>query len=146
LQGTLKVCTPLWTTTDVPGEFPPAPVGNGSLYVSGSNGVSVFDASGTVNCSGSPKVCAPLWTSTTADAVDAPMSVANGVLYGNDDNNSLFALDASGHTNCSGSVCSPLWSATPPTSGTLFYSGPVVANGLVYATVGNDLIAYGLPG
>jgi hypothetical protein len=145
-QGTLKVCIPLWTTTDVPGEFPPAPVANGSLYVSGSDGVSVFDASGTVNCSGSPKVCAPMWTSTTAEAIDAPMSVANGVLYGNDNNSSLFALDASGHTNCTGSVCSPLWSATPTTSGTLFYSGPVVANGLVYATVGDDLVAYGLPG
>jgi hypothetical protein len=144
-QGTLKVCTPLWTTTDVPNEFPPAPVGNGSLYVSGSGGVSVFDASGTVNCSGSPKVCAPMWTSTAAEAIDAPMSVANGVLYGTD-NNSLFALDASGHKNCTGSVCSPLWSATPPTSGNLFYSGPVVANGLVYATVGDDLVAYALPG
>jgi hypothetical protein len=42
-------------------------------------------------------------------------------------------------------VCSPLWSATPTTSSTFIYSD-VVANGLVYATVGNNLVAYGLPG
>ena len=141
--GTLKVCTPTWTTADVTGAFPPASVANGSLYVNGSNGLSVFDASGTVGCTGSPKICSSLWTSASTETADAPMSVANGVLFGADDKN-LYALDASGHTNCSGSVCSPLWTATPTTSSTFIYSGPIVANGFVYATVGNDLVAYGL--
>jgi hypothetical protein len=43
----------------------------------------------------------------------------------------LYAFDAGGVTNCSGTVCSPLWSATltdPPEG-----SSPAVGNGIVYA-------------
>jgi outer membrane protein assembly factor BamB len=145
----LSVCTPLWTTSQVTGSFPPAAVANGYEYVGGAEGLSVFDATGTTNCTastsgpGSPKVCSPLWTSSVQEAIDQPMAVANGLLFGTD-GGTLYALDANGKDNCSGGVCSPLWRVSLSGIG-LVYSGPVVANGLVYASVGNELVAYGLP-
>jgi outer membrane protein assembly factor BamB len=85
-----------------------------------------------------------LWTSPLQEAINEPMAVANGLLFGTD-GTTLYALDANGKDNCSGGVCSALWSATPGGTGTV-YSGPVVANGLVYASVGKSLVVYGLPG
>ena len=141
LEVTMKVCTPLWTTTDTTGAFAPAAVANSSMYVGGENGLDAYDASGVTGCAGSPTACAPLWTSALTEAAEQPLAVANGLLFGTDGTH-VFALDAAGHNNCSGGVCAALWSATP---GATVYSGPVVANGLVYVSVGNKLVAYGLP-
>jgi outer membrane protein assembly factor BamB len=57
----------------------------------------------------------------------------------------LYAFDAGGVTNCSGTpkVCTPLWSAT---TGSAIESSPSILNGVVY--VGSDdakLYAFALP-
>src|SRR5206468_496644 len=96
-----------------------------------------FDAAGNTNCSGTPKSCTPLWTASTATQqpgnIAGPPTVANGVVYvvalaG------MYAFDAAGTTNCSGSpkTCAPLW--TTSTSGVDENIGiaPAVANGVVY--------------
>ena len=110
-------------------------IDHGVLYVGDADDrLFAFDATGTTNCSGTPKTCAPLWTGATgaSTGVDvASPTVANDVVYIGSDNNKLYAFDATGTTNCSGTpkTCAPLWTAA--TGGAVF-SPPVVANGVVY--------------
>ena len=75
------------------------------------------------------------WTATTQTTGTIVMSspaVANGVLYIGADK--LFAFDAAGQENCTGSppTCNALWTATIGTES----SSPAVSNGVVY--VGGD--------
>lgn len=149
-SGTPKVCAPLWTTStrsSTGPAFTPGPgspvVSNGVLYVpgygdglalrSGGAYVAAFNAAGSTGCSGSPTVCVPMWTTTGVPAstgnTGSP-TIANGVLY--IANQTLYAFDAAGSANCSGTpkVCAPLWTAA--TSGSPTYSAPAVANGTVY--------------
>jgi outer membrane protein assembly factor BamB len=135
----------LWTATtgDVVRSSPA--VANGIVYVGGGDGkLYAFDAAGTTNCSGTPKTCSPLWTSVTLgySLFSSPV-VANGFAYigspgPNIDltNGELYAFDALGTTNCSGTpkTCSPLWANG--TGGYPVFSSPAVANGIVY--VGSD--------
>ncbi len=151
-SGVPKVCAPLWSWTSPPGEAvttTPA-VANGRIYLTTNNpkNLLVFDATGQVSCSGSPKTCVPLWSADLGPGpwiAQAPSpAVANGVVYitGSTGLNSvfLFAFDANGQTNCSGSpkVCAPLWLGGNPastTGGLTVYpitSSPAVANGVVY--------------
>ena len=75
------------------------------------------------------------WTATTAGSVHSSPAVANGVVYVGSTDGKLYALDAAGVTNCSGSpkTCAPLWTAT---TGGFVNSSPAVANGVVY--IGSD--------
>jgi hypothetical protein len=152
-SGTPTVCSPLWATSThtvtgpafSPGTGSPV-VANGVLYVpgygdglalaSGGAYVSAFDAAGTTDCTGSPKVCVPMWTTnglpTSASNLGSP-SISDGVLY--IANGTLFAFDASGSTDCSGTptVCAPLWSASLTSSGPT-YAAPSVADGTVFVS------------
>jgi outer membrane protein assembly factor BamB len=137
-SGTPKVCHPLWTSTSNATFTSPA-VTNGVLYTTagttGNDKVFAFSANGTTNCSGTPTTCNPLWTGTlgTLGSMSSP-AVSTGVVYAESSDGKLFAFDASGATNCSGTpkACSPLWTAA--LSGTpQFNSSPAVANGVVYA-------------
>jgi len=145
-SGTPKVCAPLWATSThtstgpafTPGSGSPL-VANGVLYVpgygdglalrSGGAYVAAFNAAG---CSAS--VCTPVWTTTGLPAstgnTGSPAIGANGVLYLA--NQTLYAFDAAGAANCSGTpkTCAPLWTAATSNSPT--YSAPAVANGTVY--------------
>ena len=152
-SGTPTVCSPLWATsthTDTGPGFTPGSgspvVANGVLYVpgygdglalaSGGAYVSAFDAAGTTDCTGSPKVCVPMWTTTglptSAGNVGSP-SISDGVLY--IANGTLFAFDAAGSTDCSGTptVCAPLWTGSLTSSGPT-YAAPSVANGTVFVS------------
>jgi outer membrane protein assembly factor BamB len=121
--------------------FPPAVV-NGVVYLGGVGPATLyaFDAKGATNCSGLPKkTCAPLWTASAPGiGFDAP-AVVNGVVYDATSNGTVFAFDAAGKVNCSGSpkTCSPLWTALVG-GGVLDL---VVANGTVYGTENNVLFA-----
>jgi outer membrane protein assembly factor BamB len=138
-SDTPKTCRPLWASTAYANVFSSPAVVNGVVYIGVQDGNSTgrlvaFDAAGTTN--GCPEFCSPLWTSTAAGIqVNSSPAVANGVVYvGSIDYNlsgKLYAFDATGNTNCSGTpkTCAPLW--TSPTMG-LVYSSPAVANGLVY--------------
>jgi outer membrane protein assembly factor BamB len=145
-SGTPKVCSPLWRGV-AQGRNSSPNVVNGVVYVgvaAGGVDLVAFDAAGNTNCSGTPKVCSPLWTGVPSPydgngASDTSPAYANGVIYiGGDYANgsnvhNLYAFDAAGNTNCSGTpkVCSQLWSG--PISGTATGS-PAVANGDVYIT------------
>ena len=146
--GTTNVnrLTTQWTATaGLPALSSPA-VANGVVYVTSLGELHAFDAAGKTNCSGTPTSCAPLWNGTiggnglVSDVVASP-AVANGVVYiasndsgPHDSDGKLWAFDAAGKINCSGTPksCTPLWSATIGPS----FSSPTVANGVVY--VGSD--------
>ena len=148
----------LFTVNDNFGDnFTEPAVANGLLYTSSG----VFDATGNENCSGSPKVCSPLWyvqAGGTSGGVNTA-TVVNGVLYATFDiNNSvlppvntpyLYAYDASGNTNCSGTpkVCAPLWTAPlGGSSPTGVVSEPTVAEGKVFVGDNQYLFAFDTAG
>jgi outer membrane protein assembly factor BamB len=114
------------------------------------NKLYAFDAAGLTNCSGTPKTCTPLWTDVTAtstvhSAVDGRPAVANGVVYV-PASGMLYAFDAAGITNCSGTprTCSPLWTATMDGA---VASSPAVANGVAYvSTAYGNLYAFDAAG
>ncbi len=137
-SGTPTVCSQLWSApTGTSSSIPDTPtVDNGTVYVANDSTATLyaFDSTGSVNCSGSPKTCTPLWT---ASGVSGPLAVANGMVY-----NDYQAFSANGTTGCSGSprVCTALLSFTAPNFSDPFYAGPVVANGVLYATSGNGAV------
>jgi outer membrane protein assembly factor BamB len=77
-------------------------------------------------------VCSPLWTATTGGAIEASPAIANGIVYIASTDGKLYAFDALGNANCSGTptVCNPLWTA----AGDFSVSSPAVVNGVVYVS------------
>ncbi len=142
--GTPKVCQPLWTAS-AGGSIPA--VANGVVYVSSAPFSTIpgtlyaFSANGTTNCSGTPTTCVPLWSAamgTTSTQVPPSPAVSGGVVYDESADGTLYAFDAGGDTNCSGTptTCTPSWTAAL-SAGPQYGSSPAVANGVVYATGGN---------
>ena len=149
-SGTPKVCAPLWATSVnvatgpgfTPGSGSPV-VANGMLYVPGYGDglapnlggayVAAFDAAGSRGCavySGFGNICVPMWTTTglpVSTGNTGSPTIANGVIY--IANGTLYAFDAAGSTDCSGTptVCAPLWTAATSSGPT--YSAPAVAYG-----------------
>ena len=143
-SGDPKTCTPLWTATTGATE-PSAPaVANGVVYVASDNGTLLaFDAKGTTNCSGTPTTCSPLWTAsinTTFTLLTIPV-VGNGkVFIGTtvgltSTGGTVYAFDAAGTTNCSGTpkTCMPLWTATTQSG---LIADVSVSRGVVYVPTG----------
>src|SRR5262249_40547514 len=137
-SGVPKICAPLWSAaTD--GRVVASPtVVNGVVYIgSQENRFYAFDAAGNINCSGTPKTCTPLWTATTGNMVFSSAAVANNVVYITSADSvvnssaKLYAFDATGTTNCSGTpkTCAPLWTAS---MNNLALSSPAVVDGVVY--------------
>ena len=153
-SGSPRTCQPLWTAATNSAVASSPAVVNGVVYIGSEDGqLYAFDAAGATNCSGTPKTCQPLWTANAGD--DGPIlaspAVANGVVYvGSYFEGNLFAFDAAGATNCSGTpkTCQPLWTA--PTASRPFgsmFSSPAVANGVVYVGSGdNKLYAFDAAG
>ncbi len=112
-------------------------VSNGLMYTSANanpGSFYAFSASDASGCSGSPSACTPLWSASIGSSFQlGVIAVANGFVYGVGGGaySSIYAFDASGQSNCSGSpvVCSPLWQA-PLGNGAP--GGVSVANGKVY--------------
>jgi outer membrane protein assembly factor BamB len=141
-SGRPKSCAPLWTATTGGSVVSSPAVVNGVVYVGSKDGkLYAFDAAGTTNCSGAPKTCSPLWTATTAgfaetfDVTDSP-TVVNGVVYIDSvfptgSSGALYAFDAAGSVNCSGTPksCRPLWTAATASGA---FSSPAVAGGVAY--------------
>jgi len=72
-------------------------------------------------------------------------AVANGVVFVGSYDGKLYAYDASGSTDCSGTpkTCSPVWTAT---TGARILSSPAVADGMVYVGSSDyNFYAFGLP-
>jgi len=89
-----RVCTPLWSAplpTGIGVDSSPA-VANNVVYVgSDDNNLYAFDATGTLNCTGTPRLCAPLWTATTAGPIYSSPAIANRTIYVGSQDNSLHA-------------------------------------------------------
>ncbi|MDP9331712.1 MAG: PQQ-binding-like beta-propeller repeat protein [Actinomycetota bacterium] len=133
-SGSPTTCTPLWTGNATSIYVASPLVWNGTVYAGSTQGtLYAFDAAGVSNCANTPKTCAPVWTASTGGPIYAPPAGANGVLYVGtlEDTNSLYAFDAAGITNCSGTTktCSPLWRGNRPFG---VRSAPAIANGVVY--------------
>jgi outer membrane protein assembly factor BamB len=133
-SGTPKTCQPLWTATTGRIDGTPA-VANGVVYIGANGKLNAFDAAGVTNCSGTPKTCSPLWTSDLRGISTSSPAVANDVVYigGSTAPAKLYAFDAAGVTNCSGTPkrCTPLWTGLT-TGKSLLFSSPAVANGIAY--------------
>jgi outer membrane protein assembly factor BamB len=135
-SGTPKTCEPLWTA--LTGEFENSPaVANGVVYAGTQDGrLYAFDAAGVTNCSGTPKTCMPLWTSENIGIYGSAPAVAGGMVYigseSGPNHGRLFAFDAAGVTNCSGTpkTCKPVWIGV--SSGQAIETPAAVANGVVY--------------
>jgi outer membrane protein assembly factor BamB len=119
------------------------------VYVTGGSGrdvVTVYDAAGVTNCSGSPKVCSPLRVElpNPSDSLTSSGSptYANGVLY-IATADTLYAFDGAGHTGCSGTptACVPLWSASLGSGHTVAVTTAVSA-GTVYAVNSTTDVLY----
>jgi outer membrane protein assembly factor BamB len=145
-SGTPKVCQPLWSTASTGNSDMSTPtVNNGIVYVHDSHSLYAFDATGNTSCSGTPKVCQPLWS---ASGVGSPYGLppavngSNNVVY-TVGGGKLYAFDATGNTNCSGTpkVCQPLWSG--PSASDQF--GVVMSGSTVY-TAASDVYAYDATG
>ena len=104
-----------------------------------------------VGCDAGGKTCKPLWVSTPVGGVTVP-AVANGVVYvtvavtadaGLDWQHEVYAFAVGCATG--GATCAPLW-VSPPLNTALSSASPslAVANGMVYATAGDTLYAFGL--
>ena len=105
-SGSPKTCTPLWTATQPDTWWVQSPaVANGVVYLTyfgakdlfgGFAGIRAFDATGTINCSGTPKTCSHLWSVVANPfqwfpTVSSPV-VANGAVYVNSETIYKFAL------------------------------------------------------
>ena len=136
-SGTPKTCNPLWSGRTGRAIDATPTVASGVVYIgSTDDNLYAFDAAGVTNCSGTPKTCNPLWSAATAGPIEVSPAVANGVVYVGTDQgvfsgDNLYAFDAAGVTNCSGTpkTCAPLWLYEVQT---LAVGAPVVAGGHVY--------------
>jgi hypothetical protein len=135
-SGTPKRCVPIWRAATITGavHYSPAVAGD-RLYVGSADGLSAFDVDA---CSTSRPPCNPLWTAPFANVMPI---VANGVVYVNS-SNTLWAFDASGNVNCSGSPrrCLPVLTRTISVD----LTAPAIASGVVYL-VAHTLRALTLP-
>ncbi|HEX7490907.1 MAG TPA: PQQ-binding-like beta-propeller repeat protein, partial [Candidatus Limnocylindrales bacterium] len=137
-----RTCTPIWTAATRDASASSPEVANGIVF----EGSTAFDAAGVTNCSGvSARICSPLWTLATVGRIADSLAVANGVVYvGTQSDDKLYAFDAAGVANCSGTAktCTPIWTgATQPNMGE---GSPAVADGVVYTTAANTLYAFSL--
>ncbi len=145
------MCGPLWTAgvnSNLGIRSSPA-VAYGTVYI--GDECSVFGHA--YNCGNTPHFYAfnattgaVRWTAIGSSAfVRSSPGVANGVVFVGSGDGNLYAFDAAGSIDCSGTPtsCSPLWAGT---TGDAVESSPAIANGMVY--VGSDdgkLYAFGLP-
>ena len=154
--GNPKVCQPLWTGVPTPssasttGSSPT--VVNGVAYIASTGALYAFDASGATNCSGTPKVCMQLWAApiaTDSSPLSPTPAVDNGTVYmtnagplGGSSGPVLYAFDAAGNSNCSGSpkVCAPLWTASGASG------SPAIAGGTVYVNGHGGIAAFDAAG
>jgi hypothetical protein len=126
------------SSTSYPEPCAPPAVAQGTVYV-GAGGDFVARDAGTGILQ---------WTAHTDASIHSSPAVVDGVVYVASwkdftaNRNRLYAFDAAGTTNCSGSpkVCTPLWTAD---LGFPQNSAPTVANGVVYVTTGGEFCYVG---
>ncbi|MDQ1511718.1 MAG: eukaryotic-like serine/threonine-protein kinase [Actinomycetota bacterium] len=149
-----RICQPLWTASlggnNVSYSSPVVAKGFGGNVVFATNNTGVlygFSANGTTGCTGSAtKTCQPIWSARfSAGASNTTPVVDNGVVYIGSPDKHLYAFDAAGTTNCTGTTtksCTALWTGAVA-SAIGCGAAPAVANGIVYiGTCANQLSAF----
>jgi outer membrane protein assembly factor BamB len=126
--------SPRFTVTTGGPVFSSAAIVHGVAYVGSLDGfLYAFDATGHTNCSGTPVDCAPLWRGVTPSGfqISSSPAVANGVVYVGSDDGLVYAFDADGTRDCSGTpkTCTPLFAAQTTSN---VRSSPTVENGVLY--------------
>lgn len=130
-------CAPLWSAKLSNGVFTTPAVAGGLVFVASAgnleNGLGTLYAFKAGGC-GRP-TCTPVWTAPVPGA--GTPTVADGVVYLEAGDGRLLAFLATG---CGpATTCSPLWTGILKTSA---QAPPAVANGLVYATSADRLVAF----
>ncbi len=171
-SGVPKVCTPLWSAGSDPTGSPAVANGivytdtpNGLAAFNAATGAPLWQVGvNCVYCDSSPAVANGVvyigggitqrlyaydatsgqleWSFRARDFVRSSPSVANGVVYIGAFDSRVYAFDAAGTMNCSGTpkTCAPLWNFD---TGSTIFSAPAIANGVVY--IGSTLYTFGLP-
>jgi outer membrane protein assembly factor BamB len=152
-SGTPKACGPLWTNgvNSTIGIVSSPAVAGGIVYTGDECDFEYPPQ--PFNCGNAPHFYAfnaatgaLNWTGITTSApVTSSPGVANGVVFVGSGDGSLYAFDAAGNTQCSGTpaFCLPLWTGV---TGSGVDSSPTIANGMVYVGSGDGkLYAFGLP-
>ena len=113
--------------------------GYGSSHTGFNNGENKINATNVASLT--QRFRAP-----TGGFVESSPAVVKGVVYIGSFDGKLYAFDAAGNTNCSGTpkTCNPLWTAT---TGAVVESSPAVVNGVVYiGSADNKLYAFDAAG
>jgi outer membrane protein assembly factor BamB len=150
-SGTPKVCQPLWATgvNSSIGVVSSPAVAYGTVYV----GDECNFGFPSFNCANPPHFYAfdaatgaVRWTAIGSSApVTSSPGVANHLVFVGSGDGNLYAFDAAGSLDCSGTptFCSPLWTGS---TGGGVESSPAIANGKVYVGSGDGkLYVFGLP-
>jgi hypothetical protein len=109
-----------------------------------------YDAAGHTNCTtGAPRSCDPLWSAVIQTNTRSSPAVGDNTVFvtapdfaqPSDALGALYAFDARGTTNCSGSpkMCTPLWTARVPGPSGFTPNSPVIAYGRVYVSMGSGI-------
>jgi hypothetical protein len=141
-SGTPTVCEPLWKLPRGPYDHYSVTTSSDTFQFSApvstsDDDFSTFSAFDVAGCPGSPVPCDPAWTarSTGYENVGSELddglatltspTVADGKVFVGAEAN-VYALDAAGTTNCSGSpkVCTPLWQM----AGAIQNGGPIAVH------------------
>jgi outer membrane protein assembly factor BamB len=115
-------------------------VADGRVFGVSADGLYAYDENARTNCSGTPLVCKPIWgvsRNSFNESFSGAPTVAGGVVYVTSAFGKLYAYDAAGELNCTGSprTCTPLWTGI---TGGRNASTPTVANGVVYVAADDD--------
>ena len=119
-----STCDPLWTGNSGFANWSSPAVGDGAVYVGGSNGLSAYE----VGCRDDGGECPHIWRDAGALAHFTSPTFSNGMVFLATDAGWLNAYDAEA-CNDVGGTCSPTWTAD---LGGLLFSSPAVADGIVY--------------
>lgn len=104
-----QICAPAFVTADAgPGAEQLPAFADGRLFVSGTDGIRVYDGAGVAGCAAN--TCTPLYTLTGSGPHGA--AVTGGEVF-TTAGRQLLVFDANGTQRCSGSPrrCQPLWTA-----------------------------------
>jgi hypothetical protein len=130
-SGTPAVCSPTGSSPNNSPSLESPVVGDGAAFEPLGLGPAYGFAAYSSNILGG---ASSLWESSVGAY---PEALGGSVLLAGN-GTTIYAFDAGGSTSCSGSICSPLWSA----SGT----AAIIANGNAYlGTASSGIVAYGLP-
>ena len=135
-----KACTALWRGRAANPIYSASPVVHGGMVYTTSFGAapdSFLEVFATAGCG--QAVCEPVWRGAGGDYLDSGPAVAYGRVYLGSGDGVLRVYPAKG---CGEPTCSPLWTGFGAGSVAAVDSPPMVANGVVYIGMEQDVRAF----